>query len=333
MLFILKVFLGNTFLFSDTFILDILVREEDKKLKKAIIDVGTNSLRLLIAKILDNSTCSPLFYRVEITRLGEGMGQEGKLSSKAIKRTIGVIQSYLRDIEEWGGEKVFITATSAVREAVNGEYFVSRVKEETGLYIKVLSGTEEAELSYLGVIKTLPENGENPLVFDLGGGSTEFIWRKGNEIFSESYKVGVVRLTEKYISSDPPRQEELFQMEEHIKKTLKEMSRDKVNEQDKLVGVGGTITSLAAMNQELKVYQQEKVHGYVLSRENLAKQLNRLLLIKEPERKKLPGLQPQRADVIIAGTAAIITIMDLFNYREVTASEGDLLIGAMYYFS
>ncbi len=302
-------------------------------MRKAVIDVGTNSVRLLIAKRLEDSTYSPVLYRVEITRLGEGIGQERALKPGAVSRTINVIKNYLQDTKKCRVEKAYIMATSAVREASNGECFVSMVKEKTGLSLKVLSGIEEAELSYLGVTKTLPESGKHPLVFDLGGGSTEFIWKEEKKVFSESYKIGVVRLTETYISYDPPRQDELKNIEKYIRNILREMNNDKINKQDKLIGVGGTITSLAAISQGLTVYDQEKVHGYVLTRENLEKLWNRLLLLKEPERRKLPGLQPQRADVIIAGTVAIKTIMDLFNYIDVTVSEGDLLMGGMHCFS
>lgn len=302
-------------------------------MKKAVIDVGTNSVRMLMGQLKGNGIFEPVNYRVEITRLGEGMGRENKLTGEGVKRTLKVIKDYLREIKGQGADKIWITATSAVREAENRDSFISRVKEDTGLELKVLSGEEEAELSYYGVIKSLPGIQGSPLVFDLGGGSTEFIWKEKGEVICRSCKIGVVRLTEAFFQEDPPASQEVERAKRHAVEILQEMKEGLEVKGEKLIGVGGTITSLAAVRQELEEYDPDRVHGFVLRREEMELLLKRFISLEERDRRKIPGLQPQRADVIIAGTVALMAIMDTFQFKEVTVSEGDILLGILYSFN
>ena len=298
----------------------------------AVMDLGTNSLRLLIAEKTSPGIYLPRHSRVEITRLGEGTAQGGELSLEAVERTVEAVKSYLMDIKEYHAHITAVMGTSAVRESKNNEILISRLKKETGIELKVLSGTEEAELSYLGVVKSLPKI-ENPLVFDLGGGSTELIWRQEGWLTLKSIKVGVVRLTEACIFLDPPDKKEIQAIEQYTLEHLNPLKNQIQGKLKQLIGVGGSITSLASVKQGLRIYDPQRVHGFTLSREDIAQLLGRLAFLKEGHRKKIPGLQPQRADVIVAGTVIILTLMKNFHFDQVTVSEGDLLLGALYKFN
>jgi len=298
----------------------------------AVMDLGTNSVRLLIAEKTSPGIYLPRYSRVEITRLGEGTAQGGELRLEAVERTVEAVKSYLIDTNEYRANITAVMGTSAVRESINKEILISRLKKETGIELKVLSGTEEAELSYLGVVKSLPKI-ENPLVFDLGGGSTELVWRQEDRLTLKSIKVGVVRLTEAFISLDPPDIKEIRAIEQYTLERLNPLKNQIQGRFKQLIGVGGSITSLASVKQGLRIYDSQRVHGFTLSREDVAQLLGRLAFLKEGDRKKIPGLQPQRADVIVAGTVIILTLMKNFHFDRVTVSEGDLLLGALYKFN
>lgn len=218
----------------------------------AVIDLGTNSVRLLIAEKTSPDIYLPRYSRVEITRLGEGTAQGGELRREAVERTLDAVKNYLIDIKEYKAELTAVMGTSAVRESRNKERLISRLKKEMGIELKVLSGIEEAELSYLGVVKSLPGT-ESPLVFDLGGGSTELIWRQGDRLIFKSLKLGVVRMTEAFISMDPPGKNELKEIERFAREYLNPLKEEMQGQCKQLIGVGGTITSLASVKQGLKI--------------------------------------------------------------------------------
>lgn len=299
---------------------------------KAVVDIGTNSVRLLIAEKFSASTYKILCYKAKITRLGEGIGSEKILRPKAVERTLDAVVNYHKEVGRWGAELISIIGTSAVRDAANKDSFIEKIRENTGFEMKVLSGSEEARLSYLGVVKSLPGlDEEGLLIFDLGGGSTEFIWQAEDKIHLESFDLGAVRLTEIFITTDPPSPGELKEMEKHIRFFLSSFKK-KTGKVKKLIGAGGTIASLVTVKQELKKFNPQKVHGYTLKREEVNLLLKKLVSLEVTERKNLPGLHPQRADVIIAGTAVVKNIMETYKLTEVTASQGDLLLGALHYF-
>ncbi len=298
----------------------------------AVMDLGTNSVRLLICKKTAQGNFLTCHCRNEITRLGEGTAQRGELKWEAVERTLEVVNNYLQAIKEYQAKLTVVMATSAVREAGNRETLIDRLKKEAGINLTVLSGVQEAELSYLGVVNSFPRT-EKPLIFDLGGGSTELIWQQGGQLNYKSLKLGVVRLTEAFIASDPPGDEELREVERYTQNILNPLKGEMKEEFRQLIGVGGTITSLASVKQELKVYESHKVHGFTLTGEEISNLLIRLSSVKEEDRKKFIGLQPQRADVIVAGTAIILTLMKHFHFHRITVSEGDLLLGALYKFN
>ena len=281
----------------------------------AVIDLGTNSIRLLVVEAGKNGQVKALEKKQAITRLGEGMAG-GYLRPEAIERTINAAKSYLNISRLWQAEKIIPVATSAVRDAVNQAHFLALMRKETGLKVRVLSGREEALYSYSGVLAGLPLSGIAPVAVDIGGGSTEFSWKVKEVIFSASVQAGAVRMTE-----NPSSDEEIKDI---LTPALKEVRRASPQI---LVGVGGTVTALAAMAQKLKEYDSNKVHGYTL----LLKQVEQILItlknLSFEERRTLPGLQPERADIIEAGGRIVRIIMEDLGLGTLKVSETDLLYG------
>ncbi len=281
----------------------------------AVIDLGTNSTRLLVAEVDKNGQVQVLEKKQAITRLGEGMAG-GHLRLKAIERTITLVKDYLNISRFWQAEKIIPVATSAVRDAVNQADFLALMRQKTGLKVQVLSGQEEARYSYSGVLTGLPLSGVAPVVVDIGGGSTEFSWKIKKELSSASVQAGAVRMTEN-ASSD----EEI----KHIfTPALKEVRRDLPQI---LVGVGGTVTALAAMAQKLKEYDSNKVHGYTLFLKQVEQILITLKNLGLEERRALPGLQPERADIIETGGRIVRIVMEDLGLNTLKVSETDLLYG------
>lgn len=305
--------------------------------KRAVIDVGTNSVRLLVARQVSPGLLEPCLHRVTITRLGEGMGgrpTDNCLKRAPVERTLQAIKECIKEVIREKAELAGIIATSAVREAGNRDYFIKRIKAETNLNLKIISGEREAELSYLGVLKSLSlKDKRSILVFDLGGGSLEFAWQKKNQVLGESLKMGAVRLNSQYITSDPPGEQEIKSLRSYIMDTLGLFRERNPGLPEKLVGVGGTVTTLSAVQQGLQAYDPGKVHGSVLTREGAQECLQKFLVVTGNKRRSLPGMQAGREDIIIAGTVVIISIMETFCSRELTISEGDLLLGVLYSFS
>ncbi|GAB6274571.1 MAG: Ppx/GppA phosphatase [Peptococcaceae bacterium] len=281
----------------------------------AVIDLGTNSIRLLVVEAGKDGQVKALEKKQAITRLGEGMAG-GYLRPGAIDRTINAAKSYLNISRLWQVEKIIPVATSAVRDAVNQAHFLALTRKETGLKVRVLSGREEALYSYSGVLAGLPLSGVSPVVVDIGGGSTEFSWKVKEEISSASVQAGAVRMTENP-SSDK-------EIKDILTPALKEVRRASPQI---LVGVGGTVTALAAMAQKLKEYDSNKVHGYIL----LLKQVEQILItlknLSFEERRTLPGVQPERADIIEAGGRIVRIIMEDLGLGTLKVSETDLLYG------
>ena len=229
-------------------------------------------------------------------------------------------------------EEVYCMGTSALRDSKNGQEFVTRAKALTGIDVNIICGDEESNLGFMGVLQgTDGDKKEDILVLDIGGGSTEFI--VGNEEgikFCKSDNVGALRMTEKFITTDPIDDEEFNEMgkfiEETISSTLDTIKPMKIN---KLVGIGGTITSLSAMNQELEVYSMEKVHNSVVTKKDLEKILQNLKKMTLNDKKMLKGLQPKRADIITSGVKILHIIMEKLEFEEIMISEYDNLEGLM----
>ena len=297
-------------------------------LRVASIDIGTNTILLLIAEV-EEEKLKPLFEMETIVRLGEGLQKSGVISPEAMKRGLQTLAHYLRRCQAMRVEKMFAVGTSALREAKNSEVFLKLGKEKLDLSIEIISGEEEAQLSFLAVARDLKELNKSVLVVDAGGGSTEFILGKGERVEQwVSLPLGSVRFTEQFLLSDPVREGEWDRMERKIRKILVHVPRS--GEPFSMVAVGGTATTLVSVEQGLDEFNFEKIHHFVLKRESLK---NQLLLYRSKtidERRKIPGLPPSRADVILAGGAILYVTMEELNCPSVLVSCHGVRYGLLY---
>ena len=292
--------------------------------RAAAIDIGTNSTRLLIGELDTAGKITPLASKLQITRLGAKVDQTGYLSQQAIQRTVEALAEYKSLLEKYQVTEVRVVATSAARDVNNQSDFINRVKERTGLKVEIITGAEEARLSYLGVIKSLPELlSTDNLVLDIGGGSTEFIFGSPQMIEDKfSLNVGAVRMTEQ--------SEVISERKKLIMESLLPQLRKLKGKVKTLFGVGGTITTLAAIDQGLVTYDPQKVHGYLLKLTTIERILSDLAAKTTEERKEVVGLQPERADIIVAGVQILLLIMEVLGLTEIIVSEADILEGIIY---
>lgn len=300
--------------------------------KYCVIDIGTNSIRMLIAEI-ENRHIIYSKKDLETTRIGEGVDKTNRLSSDAITRSISVLKKFKAEALKEVTEDIKAIATSAVRDAVNRDEFLRAAKDEVDLDIEVISGEKEAELGFIGVVNGIEDNIDNLLVIDIGGGSTEFILGNDQGIkYSRSLNVGAVRMTDKHIANDPITDNEMNNLAEDIRSIISEIF-DKINEFGKVqaVGIGGTATSLAAIAQELEIYDRDKVHNYELKVEEIKEMIEKFRSLNNDERKKIKGLQPKRADIILAGSKILYEILTGLGLKTIKISEFDNLEGYIYW--
>ncbi|HSS04490.1 MAG TPA: Ppx/GppA phosphatase family protein [Solirubrobacterales bacterium] len=298
----------------------------EKSQRVAVIDVGSNSTRLLVADV--DGGVSVVERHSRVTRLGRGVDLSGQLSDEAIEAACTVIADYVSICRDTGVESVAAIATSAVRDASNGDAFVAELRERFALSARVLDGEEEARLTYRGATFEQPPSVPT-LVIDIGGGSTEMIVGTGAQIaFHDSLQAGVVRHTERHISGDPPTASELEALAGDIRAQI-EVALEGHGEARASAGiaVAGTPTSLAAIELELEPYDPARVHGHVLSLKTIQRLLSRLASTPLAERAAIPGLHPDRAPTIIAGSVILIEAMRAFGLEQIQASEHDILYG------
>jgi len=299
--------------------------------RRTVVDIGTNSTRLLIADVEDGRVGDVLERRTEITRLGAGVDADGRLSEEAMQRVYSVLDDYRELIDRHHADDAVAVLTSAVRDAANGGEFADAVRDRWGIRPFVLSGDEEARLTFLGATSERdPEDATPTLVIDIGGGSTEFVIGTGREMsFHVSNQAGVVRQTERHLHSDPPTDEEQAALARDVREILSagvpESWRRNVGH---AIAVAGTATSLASIAQELVPYDPDKVEGFVLSAGECRRILERLAAIPLAERREVPGLHPDRAPTIVAGVIILLRTLELFGLDEVEVSEHDILRGA-----
>jgi len=285
----------------------------------AVVDIGTNSTRLLIAEVSAGGEVRVLKTGLITTRLGEGIGKQAYLLTPAVDRTVEALLNFRQIILESGAEDVITAATSAVRDAANQRDFLAEVKQRVGWDVRVLPGDEEAQLSYLGVVRGLKADLCDGVVIDIGGGSTEFIWTGSGVLNCASLKIGAVRMTENG--------SRLADIREMLVGSLIPI---KASGAGRLVGVGGTLTTLAAVDQEMEIYDPAKVHGYFVTRQGIQDILYRFEKMTLEERKRVPGLQPQRADIITAGVRIALAVVDGLGTDGITVSETDIMYGLLY---
>jgi exopolyphosphatase/guanosine-5'-triphosphate,3'-diphosphate pyrophosphatase len=299
----------------------------------AVIDIGTNSTRLLIADV-DRSSGSieELLRRSQVTRLGDGVDSEGSLSDQAIARVLRTLDDYRSAIDTYDCEANLAVLTSAVREATNGSAFAARVRDDYGFDARVLTGEEEAQLTFLGAMSGRPTEdrpGPPTVVIDIGGGSTEFVVGVERAAgFHVSLPVGVVRMSERHIHSEPPAPEELQSLSLDTRAILLDGLPPKERAPVKRgIAVGGTATSAAAIDQELDPYDPARVHGYQLLLGTVELLLARVASMTESQRRELVGLDPDRAPTIVAGMIVLGEALRAFELDQVDVSEHDILHG------
>jgi exopolyphosphatase/guanosine-5'-triphosphate,3'-diphosphate pyrophosphatase len=299
-------------------------------MRVAVVDIGTNTTRVLVADVEDGRV-RELARRTTVTRLGEGVDAAGRLAGTAIERVTTVLEQYRQVMDQHQAQVAVALATSAVRDADNGDDFCTLVHDRFALEVKVIPGDEEARLTFLGATAAR-ESGEGPLaVIDIGGGSTEFVVGRAGQApdFRVSTQAGSVRQTERHLAEDPPSRQELDELEDDVRSIMAAAVPDEVRRSAKsLIAVAGTATSLAAIDQRLERYDADRVHGYGLTLEACERMLGELAAIPLAERREVTGLHPDRAATIIAGAAILVEAISLFGVPGAEVSEADILHGA-----
>ena len=301
-------------------------------MRVAAIDIGTNSTRLLVAEVDDpQGELVTLDRRMTITRLGQGVNESHRLAPEAIERTIAALGAYRAVIDDIGGvTKIRATATSASRDAANRDDFFGPATHALGVTPELLSGSEEARLSFLGATTGLAEVAPGPyLVVDIGGGSTEFVVGTAEPEGLLSVDIGCVRLTEAWLHSDPPTAEELSQAVHVVREHLADVAREvpSVRTARTLVGLAGTVSSMAMIEQGLVEYDRDRVHHFRLTKDAAEDVFRTLATEAIEDRRHNPGLEPGRVDVIVGGAVILVSILRTFGFNEVLTSEADILDG------
>ncbi|MEU8524633.1 Ppx/GppA phosphatase family protein [Streptomyces sp. NPDC048629] len=292
------------------------------------IDCGTNSIRLLVADVHpETGELIELDRRMTIVRLGQGVDRTGRLAPEALERTFAACREYAGVIKELGAEKLRFVATSASRDAENREEFVSGVLDILGVEPEVISGDQEAEFSFTGATSEL-DGDDTYLVVDIGGGSTEFVVGNRHVEAARSVDIGCVRLTERHVTSDPVSAEEIAAIRADVRAAL-DLAAETVPlaQAETLVGLAGSVTTVAAIALGLEEYDSERIHRSRISYERVVEVTDRLMGSTHDERAAISVMHPGRVDVIVAGALVLREIMERIGAREVVVSEHDILDG------
>jgi exopolyphosphatase / guanosine-5'-triphosphate,3'-diphosphate pyrophosphatase len=295
----------------------------------AALDCGTNSTRLLVATGGADGALQEIDRRMVITRLGAGVDARRALEPAAVERTLEVLRGYRRAMDEHGVERVRASGTSAVRDATNGDGFLDAAAEVLGAPVELLSGDEEGRLAFAGATADLDPADGPFLVVDIGGGSTEFIVGTTEPEGLVSVDVGCVRLTERFLHSDPPKAEELSAAISVTLAHLEDVARElpAAREARRMVGLAGTVTTVAAVELGLPAYDRERTHHFRLTRAAAEEVFRTLATEARADRIHNPGLEEARADVIVGGCCVLVAVLRFFEADELLVSEADLLDG------
>ncbi len=299
-------------------------------IKLGALDVGTNTVLMLVAEGDFAGGIHTLADLARITRLGRGVDANGSLDPAAVALTLDTIAEFAARARALGAEKIVGAATAAVRDASNGAAFIAQVKRRAGIDLEVISGETEAQLSWLAVRKGLQlDPADKVLVVDIGGGSTELIRAEpGRKLEVASLQIGSVRLTERIIHHDPPLAREAADLRLAIDDALRGLGWDFAP--DTMVGIAGTVTTVCALTLRMEKYDPAIVHGYRLSLAEILETLARLAAAPLEQRKQLPGIEPARADVIIAGAAILERVMGHFGLNQVIVSDQGVRWGLLW---
>ncbi len=302
----------------------------------AALDFGTNSTRLLVADVADDGTLVTLDRRMRITRLGQRVDADRRLHPDAIERTVDAVREYRVAIDGLGVELVRGTATSAARDAANRDELFDAVEAVLGTRPELISGAEEGRLSFAGATVGVADAvGPGPcLVVDIGGGSTEFVYGAvgdgaGGPEAVVSTDMGCVRVTEQFLASDPPAPDELAAAISVVRVHLDDVARaiPQIGDVRTVIGVAGTISTVAAVEQGLAVHDRDRIHHFSLTREAVEDVFRTLATERAADRRHNPGLDPARVDVIVGGTLILATIMRWLELDRMLVSESDILDG------
>jgi exopolyphosphatase / guanosine-5'-triphosphate,3'-diphosphate pyrophosphatase len=295
----------------------------------AVLDLGTNSTRLLVADVRDGKV-EEVERKTSITRLGQDVDRTGRLAPEAMERVYETVAGYREIVDELGAKAVVAVATSAVRDSANGDELRETLNDRYGVDVKTITGDEEARLTFLGATSGRPDDSPT-LVLDIGGGSTEFVVGRprSEPDFHVSTKLGSVRQTERHLRHDPPSAEQLDRVRSEARDTIAaEVPEDVRSATSKGIAVAGTATSVAAIDLELDPYDPERVEGHPLTLEKTERILSMLAGLPVEERRGVTGLNPERAPTIVAGVAILAEAMQAFGLDRMSASESDILHGA-----
>jgi exopolyphosphatase/guanosine-5'-triphosphate,3'-diphosphate pyrophosphatase len=299
-------------------------------MRVAAIDCGTNSIRLLIADI-EGTNFREIYRTMEIVRLGQGVDQNKAFHPDAIARTLSAVDLFSQEISKRGVEHIRFCATSATRDASNRELFINGVKERLGIEPEVISGEEEARLSFIGATKEFAQSDGPFLVVDIGGGSTEFVYGHSDVEFAKSVNIGCVRMTERNIHSDPPAAEEIENARRDIQEAIAVAAAIvPITKAKTLIAVAGTATSVAASALKLKEYDRHLIHLARVSAEQTHHVALTFAAMNAEQRSHVGFLHPGRADVFAAGSLVLSEVMKATGAKEFVASEADILDGIAF---
>ncbi len=297
----------------------------------ASIDMGTNTIRLLIAKKIYDCSFDFIYQKSKIARIGEGFGKIKKIKTSALQRTLSILEEYKKAIKQYNAEYVFVGATSAIREATNKDWFIKNIKR-FGFDVEIITSDKEARLTHLGIVYSINDilNNQHWMAFDLGGGSTEFMFSCGNRLLhSFSIPLGGVKLLEMFVKNDPPTIKELNLISTYFMQQFQQYLK-KIPKTDFIVGNAGTVTSLAAIDMNLETYSFLKTEKYMLKRENIEKILLSLLSMNAKNRlETYRVLEKGREDVIVVGAEIVKSILNFFDKHYIIATNGSLREGML----
>jgi exopolyphosphatase/guanosine-5'-triphosphate,3'-diphosphate pyrophosphatase len=295
----------------------------------AVVDIGTNSTRLLIARV-EGGRVEELVRESKVTRLGQDVDSSGRLADEAVERVFRVLDEYRPQIHVAGAERVVALATSAVRDSENGEEFRSAVHDRYGFDLRTISGDEEARLTFLGATSARDDR-EPTLVIDIGGGSTELVTGRpgADPNFHVSTQAGSVRQTERHLHDDPPTPHQTNALRRELRAIVEDGVPAEVRRSvTHGIAVAGTATQLASIDLGLEAKDRSQVHGHVMALDSVRAMLGQLASVPLEERRRTRGLDADRAPTIVAGAAILVEVMEAFGLGSVEASETDILHGA-----
>lgn len=297
--------------------------------RKAIIDIGSNSIKFFVGELAPDRTITTVVDTSEVTRLGEGLDRTGEIGPQVMERNVNAVAAFQARAAELGADQTAAVGTMALRSAKNGGEFVRRVREACGVEVRIIPGEEEARLSYLAARSGLPLQDGDLVVFDTGGGSTEFIFGRDAQVVKRfSVNLGAVRITEHYLKSDPVTPEEVEAALAQIDRELAQAGVE--GRPAQLVGIGGTVTSMSAVKHKMAQYDPDVIQGSTLTRSDIQVQIGEYSAKTIEERRAIPGLHPKRADVILAGACILDVITRRLNADGLTVSHRGLRHGLAY---